>query len=81
MTWGQLNISRPLFKIIYGDFLGDPVVRLRLRASMQETGLVLGWGGKMSCAALCGQKNLFEKFLKDILFAKKILKIIYDFVY
>lgn len=57
------------------------MVRLRLRASMQETGLVLGWGGKMSCAALCGQKNLFEKFLKDILFAKKILKIIYDFVY
>ena len=27
------------------------------------------------------QSNLFKKFLKDILFAKKNLKIIYDFVY
>lgn len=43
--------------------------------------MILGQGAKMPRAALCGQSNLFKKFLKDILFAKKNLKIIYDFVY
>ena len=67
MTCGQLNISGPSFKIIYGDFHGDPVVRLRLHAYAGGMGLILGQGAKMPHAA----KKIYLRSFKNIYYLLK----------